>query len=218
MTPSRVHANAARKTSVLFFPDSAEGREFYMRGAVCWPTLVDREDGSQDVQGYALMAGLEVATGFVQVFEETDFVTVEHILTPEQIIQHKGLAPWLNTNWSRYYGDTYFWRQGDELTRKYRLEVVRSPWCRPKPHFVEVEWQDEAEARQLVWRYVKLRRLGVARNGKLASAMQAAKMDKGAAAPALHALQCLLAGLERYPWRDMSRKQTPEREWERQSA
>lgn len=215
MKPLRVHANADRKTSVLFFEGAAAGSEFYMRGGVCWPMLVEREHGAADVQGFAIMAGLEVEAGVVRVFEETDFVSVEHILAPDKTIEHRGLAAWLNTNWSRYFADTYYWNQGGELTRKYRLEVSRSPWCKPKPHFVEIAWQDEAEARQLIWRYVKLNRLRVARDGQLAREMEAAKMDKAAATPALHALQCVLAGLERNPWRGDRKRREPEIVWAR---
>lgn len=219
MTPTRVHAHLSRRTSILYWPDKPAGVEFYMRGAVCWPMLVEREDGAQDVQGYAILAGVDLATGVIEVMEETSFVTVEHVLNPDGTIQYRGLASWFNANWAHYYGDTYFWNQGGELNRKYLLEVVRSPWCKPQPHFVEIDWQDEAEARQLVWRYVKTRRLLLPKEGQLFRDLGAAKMDKkDVTMPTLHALQCLLAGLERYPWRDHTKKQPVVMQWERQNA
>ena len=59
--PTNVLAELEHKTSILYFADETSA-EYHMRGAICFPVLVERMiDGklSQDIEGFALMAGQE---------------------------------------------------------------------------------------------------------------------------------------------------------------
>ena len=56
-------------------------KEFYMRGSIAWP------EGKQE--GFALMAGLDLVTGTVIVFEQFKYWTVSHWLHDGGTIQER---------------------------------------------------------------------------------------------------------------------------------
>jgi hypothetical protein len=190
-------------TSTLYFKEQEFG-EYYMRGGICWPMMYDK-DGNPDIQGFAIMAGQDVETGIVHIFEQFEFVTIEHIIGPDHIFQYHGIAPWFNKCFYRYFGRDFYWHQPDELVRKYRLETIRSKQIEPKPVFIEVPWTDDNDAHLLVFRYVKLKKILFDKDSELHNQLTLAKnpekLKKRKTLPAVHALQCVLAGLERFPWR-----------------
>jgi hypothetical protein len=205
--PTGAEYNATRKTSTLFFAEG-EPRECYMRGAVCWPVLSEDENKQMGIRGYAIVAGQDVHTGAVWVFEEREFVTIEHIKDDDgnRIVYH-GVAPWFNTMWARYFCDDYFWHQDDILTKSYRLELSRSKWCKARPHLIRVDWDKGGDVLHQIWRYAEIGKLKLSDDGKLWQALPAVKRDENdrEIKPGLHALKCLIAGLERYPWRKPGR-------------
>ncbi len=189
--PKNRHYNLDKETSTLYFEDREPG-EFYMRGAIFWP-----EAGS----GFAIMAGLEIDTGKVHIFEQRSFLTVENILKPDRTIEYEGVAAWFNRCWSRYFADSYFWNQDVQLEKRFRLQVIRSQMIEPKPHFIEAPFGDENEARHLSFEYGRTGRLLIEKDSELAQQLELSEHDEKTQYPAVRALGRLLIGLERYPFR-----------------
>ena len=202
--PVQRHANIKRGTSNLYFKDESP-IEYRMRGGVCFPTMV-HSGGRADIQGFILMSGQDVKTKKVHIFEQRDFVVIESILDDNQVIEFPGIAPWLNKCFSRYYARHFFWNQDFELAKKYRLEIIRSQMVNPKPRFIEVPWADEQEARATIWKYIKLGMITWDVGSQLDRALEQVKTDDKDLSPAIHALTVLLAGVERYPFREQRGK------------
>lgn len=182
-------------TSRLYFDHNEEYADYYMRGGICWPAT--------DQPGFILLAGQDVHTQKVFIFEQREFLTVNNILHPEKnTIEHKGVASFFNGCWNRYFARKYYWHQSWELHKSHRLEVMRSKQTiNPSPVLIEISWPDEKDVRGLIWKYQKLGRIAVQKDTKLAHAIMEAKNSDREVLPPVHALQCLLAGLERHPWR-----------------
>lgn len=232
-TPQKVFANLERGTSTLFFPPNdlfgASG-EFYLRGGICWPRLLSKPDAmSPVIQGFALMIGLYVpyarqysklampprddaAVPQMQayVFEETEFKTIEDIIKERGdngIESHfSGIGRWFNNVWSNYYADAYFEHDRPETVERYHLQVYRSEMLKPKPHFIDMEWQEDEQAVRVIWEWGDTGRLTFRKDGPLHTALRQYRVAPGKQPgkkppPAIHALTCVLMGLERYPWR-----------------
>ncbi len=92
--PLKVQADLNRKTSILYFPNG-DSAEFYMRGGICWPITYECR-GKMENNGFALMAGQDIKTQNIYVFEEISFVTIENILNQATgQIEFHGLSYWL---------------------------------------------------------------------------------------------------------------------------
>ncbi len=201
--PVKAHANLQRKTSTLFFRDGSFA-EYYMIGAVCWPMTYEDAPGIIDNQGFLVMAGKAVGDGgdgVVTLFEQHPFVVVDNVLKGDGTIEFPGIASTLNRIWAQYYADRYYFHQDYEHSRTYRLEVLRSEMTKPKPKFIEIPWASDDEARHTIWRYVKLKRIRIDKDSEMARQLSVVKAGAKDTTPAVHALQCLLMGLERFPWR-----------------
>ena len=198
--PVNRHANLKKGTVTLYFKDE-EPAEYRMRGGVCFPTMV-HSGGRSDIQGFILMSGQNVKTGKVQIFEQRDFVIIESILDSNQRIEFEGIATWLNMCFSKYYARQFFWNQDFELAKKYRLEIIRSQMVEPKPRMMEVPWADEKEAVATIWRYIKLGKILWEAGSQIDRALEQVKNDDKEISPVLHALMALLAGIDRFPYRE----------------
>jgi len=199
--PITVLNNLERRTVTLFFKNR-EPSEFYFRGGITWPKIVERA-GGRDFEGFALLGGLNIKTKKVEIFEQRSFLTIEHILKQEtdkkQEIEYHGLGPWFTELWSKYRAKTYYWFQDYELNKRHLLEVLRSEWIIPKPVFREVPWADDSEAQMLVWRYVKLNKLLIDKESQLAQDLMLVEKGEKESMPSVHSLQCLLTGLDLHP-------------------
>lgn len=177
--------------------------EFDIRGGICWPVTF-RKDGYVDSQGYILVAGKNLRTGVVTIFEQQQFLVVEPIINPEtQVIDYPGISNFINNAFSNYYCRKYYWHQNWEFSKKWRLDVLRSPAIEPKPQLVEVPWGEDSDAEHLIWAIIKQRLLRHDRNAELYNQLQHIKQDdkKSQILPAVRALQCVLMGVERFPLR-----------------
>lgn len=214
--PTHSHYNHRRRTSSLYFGVDMAGKdesamtaspvEARMAGGICWPVLVPARDGSGgglEFEGAVILAGEDIETGLVTIYEQRTFVTVENVLGPDRRIEFHGLAPWFTQVWARYYVRDFYWFQDFELTKRYRLEVFRSQMVmEPKPSFIEVPWSDPREALGLAWKYVKTNRLRFENNSILHQALKTVAPEDRVMNPIIHSLCCLMAGIERFPWRD----------------
>lgn len=191
----------------MYFPFDKERNgqyqdEFYMRGGICWPMTIE-VGGVTDVQGFILMAGQDVNSKKVHVFEQKPFVVVQNIIGEDGRIQFSGVVQFLNTCHSRYFARDYFWNQDFNLKKSCHLEIIRHHEIEPKPAFIEIEWSDTSEAMTNIWKYVKTGRLIFDSGSELHEQLQKTKGEDKQTYPAVWALMCLLSGLERYPWRVM---------------
>ena len=201
--PVKVHYDQDRQTSLLFFGDaSIDPTEYSMRGGMCWPKTVVFDVGVE-VEGFVLLAGINVKTREVRVFEQKSFVVVENIVGEDGTIEHQGIEQWLNTCWTRYFATKYYWFQDRELTKKYRLEVLRSMAIQPKPQFIRVELSKDKEIPiHTIWKFMGVDKLKIERNSMLWKALELARKGQKDTLPAVHALTVLLEGIERYPYKE----------------
>jgi hypothetical protein len=204
--PTKVHYNEERQTSFLFFDNRsdewADPVECSMRGGICWPKTV-RFEPNAEVEGFILLAGINVETRTITVFEQKSFVVVENIVRKDGVIEHQGIEQWLNTCWTRYFGNRFYWFQDRELTKKYRLEVLRSMSIQPKPAFIRIELsKDSAIPVHTIWKLLNMDKLKYERDSKLHEALILTEKGEKETLPAVHALTCLLEGVERHPWRE----------------
>lgn len=200
--PTHRHYNLKRNTSLLYFDDNEFPIEFYMRGGVCFPIQYEILGRGMDTNGFALMAGLNLSTGVVTVFEQAQWVTIDDILDKEnQTIRFPGLSHWLNMIWNQYFARAYYWCQEEELARRYRLQILRSMMIDPKPWFYEIHAMTPNDIVSCIWRYTKTGRIIIERDSELAAQLgQAQKGDKQIL-PAVYALGCCLTGIDLYPFR-----------------
>ena len=68
--PRKKLFNQRRETVTFFFQDYDDSAEFYVRGAVSWP-----EEG----QGFGLLAGQEVESKIVHIFDQFSFFTIDNV-------------------------------------------------------------------------------------------------------------------------------------------
>lgn len=197
----RVMRNAKRNTTTVHY-DDGEHVEYYLRGGICWPTNYE-EDNAIKYGGYIIMAGYDVDADEICLLTETPFVVINHVVEPDGGISVKGLPEYFNTNWSKYYAFSYYWGgQHYETYKTQRLEIRRGEMIQPKPTFVHLpDFKDEDRA-QLIWKYLKLKKLvGVLKDTDLYRCLDRFRPDKRDFSPPIHALSCILAGIERHPWR-----------------
>jgi hypothetical protein len=189
--PRKATYNQRRETSTLYFKNLDDSKEFYMRGAVCWP------EGDSD--GFAIMAGQQIDNGQVYVFEQAGFITIDDIRGKDQIIKYHGLASWLNRCWSKYFARRYFWNQPQAIHDRFRLQIYRSRSVEPKPGFIEIDL-GKTEERPLVADFIRTELLIVGKDSELAEQLDIARQDEKAELPAVRALGRCLAGLQRFPF------------------
>jgi len=204
--PLKVQADLNRKTSILYFPNG-DSAEFYMRGGICWPITYECR-GKMENNGFALMAGQDIKTQNIYVFEEISFVTIENILNQATgQIEFHGLSYWFNKVWSEYYARKYFWGQDETLHRRHYLKVIRSPIIEPKPGFIEVPISDPKDVTSSIFQYSQTDKLKIEKESQLAEQIKMIGPESNTQPPSVQALSFLLVGFEMYPWRE-PREQT----------
>lgn len=190
--PRKKLFNQRRETTTLFFRNDELDGEYYMRGSLCWP-----EEG----HGFALIAGRNVETKVVHIFEQISFLTVDHVMRPDQIIEYYGVFDFFNRSWSKYYASKYFWRQDEAVHRRFYLEAIRLPMLEPKPMFIEAAFTDDVDSNNLIFQYQAMGKMIFEADSELHHQLEQFKNDGQTKLPAVRALRNLLAGYERFPFR-----------------
>lgn len=190
-----------RDTSTLMFRDG-EQKEFFLRGAVCWPVIRPVNDS---IEGCILLAGVECDSGAVYLFEQHSFGSVMPVLDADRRrIAGFGVGPVLSVCWSAYLCRKFFFNHVDGEALNNEVLAGREASIQPKPVCIGVDWPDDATA------WARIRQWEpriVAGPGPLAQQRdewEAAYKLGGAQMihfPAVWALACLVTGLERWPWR-----------------
>jgi len=214
MRPTAAIYNKEDRTSTLTFDDAGKPyvSRFQMKGGICFP----KPDGQSKIQlqGHAVLLGLDISTNIVYEFETLRFISIEHVLrdgnetvTNDGIttvggIVHYGLAAWLMQCWTLYYADTMYYHQDAETVRVYRLKIIRSDQIKPNPYLVEAIWQEDEQAIFTIRGYVNMGRLKVQANEPLHQDLQALSVHGGEVfPPALHAATAAVGGFEQHPHR-----------------
>lgn len=194
--PIRANYLKDKELSYLEFPDKSGG-EYYLRGGICWPKYSGLNEG---IQGFAILAGLDVSTGIIRIFEERRFSSVDHIQTADGKIEIEGLSSWFNKNWNKYYAAYYFFSQIGETHKKYLLDVVRSDMVQPKPLFVEIKPMEDANIDQIVFSKLQENKLEYFSEGPVHKCIQQWDLVP-TKPPVAEALGTCISGITRYPYR-----------------
>lgn len=176
--------------------------EFDIRGGVCWP-ITYQINGTLESGGHILVAGKNLDSGVVTIFEQQEFMFVEPIINREtQLIEFPGISNFLNNAYANYYCRKYYWHQDPETAKQHRIEITRSQMIKPKPALIEVPWGDgSSDAGHIIWKFVKANRLQYKKGSELHKQLELTKIDTKQMYPATHALQCALMGMSRFPFR-----------------
>lgn len=201
LKPNHRYFDNHRKTSWLYF-DGESSRECYMRGGICFPFKYQSLKGIAN-HGYAVIAGQDLKTGIVHVFEQINWVTIDDILSKDikNSIKHPGLSHWLNMAWNKYFIQAFYFNQPDELSRRFRLQILRSLMISPKPRFVEVFINNKDDLLSAIWHRIKTGRLEIEKDSEIANILKETMVEDKELFPQIHALGCCLLGFEQYPWR-----------------
>jgi len=206
--PIRVAFRPERKTAVLQFPsDGPEPMECDIRGGIAMPMHME---GQQQLVGFAVLAGLELRTKKITIYEQRQFSTIEHVLAPNGTIEYEGISSFFNQCWTNYFGIKFYTFQKPQLTKKYRTQVYRSEMIKPKPQFLKVHWGDSPiDAHQTLQELSLNRKLLVDKDSPLSTVF--AKYESSPAAmkkftePEMQAFLACLVGYQTSPWRDPER-------------
>jgi len=192
MIPTRTVHRPERGVTWIEWDDGSKA-EYSVRGGIAWPVAVEADVGRR-VVGYAVIAGVNVATDRVTVFDHHEFNVVEASDKPRLVAFGPLALRW----WSTYYALRYYWRQEAETAWTFRTSIHRSPSILPKPTFTAINWDNEAAAESVIWQTVADNRLSVDKE-----LLEMFKLYDGKPwSPPKHALLCCLVGMQRYPWHE----------------
>lgn len=173
----------------LFF-ENDQSREFYMRGAIGWL------EGKKP--GFALLAGQTLDTKEVWLFDEFEFMTVDHWLNEDQTLKQEGLSSFLLKCWSKYGCRTFFYNQDIEIHRRYYFQILDSIMIDPKPEFLRTPYTTDEKIRDnIVDEYLALGKLKGNKHSRVYEYMKSHAYDEPMG---LHCIRCLLGGFEAFPW------------------
>jgi len=167
------------------------------------------DDPAEGIRGFALLGGMDVQSGIIYIFQQTSFVTIEHVLGDDGGIRFKGLCEWFNRCWSKYFGASFFYHGSGargETYKSYLLQILRSPMVDPTPHFTEILWGDNVDAELRIWEQLTLKKLQHRNDEPLMNALTSYSVDHERKSPEIFALMSLLMGFERFPYRKSKKK------------
>ena len=174
-----------------------------MRGSIAWP------EGKKE--GFAIMAGLDLETGHVIIFEQFRFWTVPHWFNDDGTIHkrddrtgwHVGLVQFIAGSSSLYQCSSYFYGgQHVDVNMRYAREVYGNPQVPARLELIEVPYVAETGP-DLLHEKLKTHKFKGDTDSILNQSvvqfvnMQAAQVDYD---NAVLALMALLAGFDFQPW------------------
>jgi hypothetical protein len=71
----------------------------------------------------------------------------------------------------------------------------------PKPEMIEIEGYGEADMQHVIWSYIKTKRIVIEAGSVLINALKQLKQGDKDVHPSIYALQVLLCGMDRFPYR-----------------
>jgi len=196
-----------RNRTTLFF-EGRQSQTFYMRGAIAWPEekrLMTQRDFHR---GFCLIAGMNLEDKRVWLFEELDFLTVDHYQHPETKEWEFGLLHFLSTVGRAKYNCSHYWIQQIASIMSYfrrqfneSCPMVENHWY--SLHNVGRSKIDVSEVGNfLVEDYLERDRLRGDMNSELFSQLESEKFDAESYTSAGWCLKVLLSGFEKFPYRE----------------
>ena len=186
-----------KKTVVLGFDDTLLDGEYYLRGGLCWP----RFSPGKGLEGFAVLAGYNIESHGITLFEEHPYKCVSPLATPEGEVLDSGLAPWLNHAASRYYCERFYVPRSYGATAdRYRMELFRSKLVLRPPMLIELGEMTPGDLEQVVWGLVQERRLIYVDGGYFHRCLQNWNAEEGRPVIA-EAVGAVLHGLLMHPYK-----------------
>lgn len=184
--------NPKRDTVRLSF-SSSYPVEMYIRGAVAWP------QGS--IPGMALIAGQDIKTGHIWIFDDYMFLTFEPLFIKNMNLE-VGLQLFLREIWIKYGCNKLFYYSDPETHQFYSRQVYRDELLRPLGmSFIKVPYTDDKVADDNIKSRVALKTIHWSSQSDLDDDV------KNPDSRARHALRTLVAGYEFLPWRDWTKEE-----------
>ncbi len=206
--PIRAVYEAYDRTSVLYFQDDdPPPMKCMLRGGICWPMPVPRFQNQ--AQGFAVLLGYNIETQQLIVFEQREFVTVDHFTSPtpdpetgtEKIWQ--GACDYFGVCWQSYYASDHYYNHSEDTQRKWELRARRSKAVDPKPHFIRVQWDHPSDPEGVFSEKMTLGQLILPADSELDEALNTRQLAQAneKPEPPVHALYAALSGFDLYPYR-----------------
>jgi hypothetical protein len=193
-----------REVRLWFDPDKSivpDGK-YRMLGGMFFPSSVKSEEGHNSIRGYSMVAGRNVETKVTYIFDESEWVTVDHILNQDDgSIIAEGVVTWFLKMWTQYFAKIYAHRQDDETLFRYQIDFNRCTMLQPTPDFLDAEWNDDSQPISVINRELTLSRLKMKRDSALIRELDQFRASPDidpSNLPAVHALMCCLSTLDRY--------------------
>ncbi|MCP3686511.1 MAG: hypothetical protein GY861_28060 [bacterium] len=188
-----------QKISTLQFDEKEFNGDYMMRGAIAWPVQIT----DYEVTGMAIVAGYHIRKQKVYIFMENHFNCIDHILDENKLIKFMGIAPWFNEAFMKFYCMKWYYHEHSQTHRKYMLNIRRSAMINPKPHFIELDWNESDDMPlQVIREWMNREKLIVGDyEGGLYDEMKGMKVKPEKYSPELKALKTLLIGLDKFPYR-----------------
>jgi len=140
-----------------------------------WPGLVGNR--VQEPYGYAAVVALEIPTKIYYVFDEFEFMLVDHKLDMSGNIQIEGLAPWLSKQQATYGCVHAAILQNDDMDYGFRRQIKESKHMVGRVRFAEDAVKSTDELMSYVLQQTALTNIRYNANGQLHKALQVARVS-----------------------------------------
>jgi hypothetical protein len=174
--------------------------EYHIRGGIAWPQLIEMA-GRKQMRGGAVVAGVEVQTDRVQVWEAAVFNAVDPVFDEATGAPlNQPLIPLLLRWWARYYLRTYYAHGPGETAGYYRKLLARG-LPEPRLRVLPVDWSDAGTAEHVLWVAANERRLRMPED--VYADIRAGEQSPEAFRPLKVALLAALVGMHRQRWQTL---------------
>lgn len=182
-----------------FYWEGKTSQEFFVRGAIAWP--------EGELEGFALFAAQFPHTKEIILLEEFPFWTVD-VFQEGGVFKQAGLATFFGDVWSKYHCNVFYAYQHPDVHQRYAIQVYENKGIHPKPEIVQVPMVERL-GDNLFHEYGTMGKLYGDHRMEMATVMKKHfAMGESPKKPhmAIHALRCLLAGLEYAGWIEPSQR------------
>jgi hypothetical protein len=186
----------------LYF-DHGPSVDHYVRGAIAW--------SEKGLPGMAIVASQDPVSKKVWIYEDYEFRTIEPVdpgIYQIDPIYYDGLRIFLNRCRERYFCRYYFYRQPQEICREAISQIRKNEMIERDISFIELLYRDTDIMDNILETYKAHMRLQFGKQSKLFQHVATKDPERF---QGYHAMRCLVAGYEYYPYRDYT---TPKQEIE----
>lgn len=204
--PDLIFYNKADRTvNMEFHKDPQMSGEYQVRGSVCWPIL---DVKTSLMTGSFLVAGRRCDNNVIYIFRSKLFTNINPISDSGGKILFDGCARWLSNMWTAFCSYRYFWRQDVVTHGRWQREVRSSAMVKPTPVFISVLCDNPNVAHGVIWEKIQAGQLIY--DSEIKKAIDIYQVSGDAEIPSVIALQTLLLGFDKYPFRRKNRESSPD--------